>query len=116
MDMPQNHGNDDNGDGEYENGNEENENGNDVNGQEMNGVEVIRTICIGDDKKLVEGHFPACLFDVQSVNFFNKDLSWECVTAGWKRISGDEVGRVTFSFPLSLLGSSYDFESIHELI
>lgn len=65
---------------------------------------------------MVKGTYPVGLLDVKSVDFHNKDLAWECATAYWKPINGNGTGHVTFSFSLSLLGSSFYYHSIDEIV
>ena len=79
-------------------------------------IKTIETICFDEEKKLYKRAFSADLFNVAGTNIYQNDIGWECVIATWNRVCGNSNGRVTFSFPLSLLGDSWDFEAVHEIV
>ena len=58
--------------------------------------DIIETIPITENQKLAEGTYPVVLFDGKSVNFHNKDLPWEYLTAYWNYMSGNGTGSVSF--------------------
>lgn len=100
----------------------ENENNNDNNrvpvekeneGENQN---LVTTLVFNEEKKISRKNYDKHLFDVSNVNIHDPYLIWACVVATWNRTHTDGVGRVSFRFPVTFSGASFDWQKLHEKV
>lgn len=91
----------------------ESESGNSEN--ECEEKEDVVSICVKSPGVVKKGVWLGDKFTLEGVNLFAPTLEYKSFVLTWKHILGKDVGRVSFSFPITVFGPKYKFQSIHAL-
>lgn len=71
-------------------------------------------VCAGtkENSSVEKGVWSEDLLKVANENLDDPAITWEFVTASWKRVKGNDDGHVQFSFAIMVFGDKYPFQKV----